>query len=95
MEIFYFRLSLEYLLFSGQLRIPMKDIRGRSMVEKWYPLSSANSSSSEKAAKNAESIQLRVSARYHAVDILPTEAYTPLVQVRVRSSPEGHSHGSA
>ena len=64
----------------GYLRIPMEDIQGRSMVEKWYPLSTAVVGRGG-STRSSEHVQLRVRGRYHAVDILPTDMYQSFVQV--------------
>ena len=64
----------------GYLRIPMEDIQGRSMVEKWYPLSTAVVGRGG-STRSSEHVQLRVRGRYHTVDILPTDMYQSFVQV--------------
>ena len=58
----------------------MEDIQGRSMVEKWYPLSTAVVGRGG-STRSSEHVQLRVRGRYHTVDILPTDMYQSFVQV--------------
>ena len=77
----------------GYLRIPMEDIQGRSMVEKWYPLSTAVVGRGG-STRSSEHVQLRVRGRYHTVDILPTDMYQSFVQVTSPIVLIFHGHSS-
>ena len=60
----------------------MANIKGRTMVEHWYPLSTAVVGRG--STRSHEYVQLRVRGRYHSVDILPTEMYQPFIQVQIQ-----------
>ena len=66
----------------GYIKIPVSEIGGRQLVERWYTTRSAVVGKAGKENRN-ELPLIRVKARYQTVQILPMEMYYDLIQVRL------------
>ena len=64
----------------GYVHIPVEEIMGQQMTEKWYTASSATVGKAGKETKTEQPI-IRLKARYQTVQILPMDIYQDFINV--------------
>ncbi|CAF0748129.1 unnamed protein product [Didymodactylos carnosus] len=62
----------------GYVDIPLATITGNQFVEQWYPVYTISSNSKEKTRDTT--FNIRIKAKYQAIDILPLDKYQQLQQ---------------
>lgn len=72
--------------FIGYVEIPLNTISGNQFIEQWYPLQSPSGSTVTGKDKSQRlqdgSFNIRIKAKYQAIDILPIDSYSHLEEVR-------------
>ena len=70
----------------GLIDIPLNVISGNQFIEQWYPLqipSGSTVTGKDKSQRLQDgSFNIRIKAKYQAIDILPIESYSRLQDVR-------------
>ncbi|CAF1649241.1 unnamed protein product, partial [Didymodactylos carnosus] len=63
----------------GYVDIPLSTITGNQFVEQWYPVYTITSSNSKEKIRDT-TFNIRIKAKYQAIDILPLDKYQQLQQ---------------